>query len=91
MSPFNLTVGNSMPFLTNSVNDDRPLCYCSMILSVVNCSVKMSVHERIDIEPMKTSESTGLEQSIGGERMPRVTTSGSLYILISSNGSSKLE
>ena len=43
-----------------------PLCYWSMILSLVNCSVKMSVHEGIDIEPERASKSTGFEQSAAG-------------------------
>lgn len=38
-----------------------------MILSVVKCSVKMSVHERIDIEQTRAGEGTSTEWCAGGE------------------------
>ena len=37
-----------------------------MIMSVVNCSGKMSVYERTDIEPEGASKVTGAEQGAGG-------------------------
>ena len=37
-----------------------------MILSVLNCSVKMSVYERIDVEHKGTDKVTDLERSAGG-------------------------
>ena len=38
-----------------------------MIWSGVNCSVKMSVDERTDIEPKRGSQDTGVEPGIGEE------------------------
>ena len=40
-----------------------PACRCSMIMSGVNCSMKMSVHERIDIDDQRADEDTGSERS----------------------------
>ena len=39
------------------------LCRCSMIMSGCNCSMKMSVHERIDIDDQRADEDTGSERS----------------------------
>ena len=36
-----------------------------MLLSVVNCSEKMSVHGRTDIDPERADEVTGIEWGIG--------------------------
>ena len=37
-------------------------CGCSMIVSVDNCSMKMSVYERTDVDHQRTSEATGVER-----------------------------
>ena len=55
----------------NSTEPDAPIdvkeccgiCRCSMIMSGVNCSMKMSVHERIDIDDQRADEDTGSERS----------------------------
>jgi len=42
-------------------------CRRSTILSVANCPVKMSVHERTDIEPKRTGEAPGVERGAGAK------------------------
>ena len=66
-------------------------CRCSMIMSVSNCSMKMSVYERTDVDYEGADEDTGVERSDrgqgdggggvwadGSERAPCVATTGSI-------------
>ena len=41
-------------------------CRWSMIMSVVSCSVKMSVYERTDVDEQGAGEGTGVERSARG-------------------------
>ena len=41
-------------------------CRWSMIMSVVSCSVKMSVYERTDVDEQGAGEGTGVERSAQG-------------------------
>ena len=66
-------------------------CRCSMKMSVPNCSMKMSVYERTDVDYEGADEDTGVERSDrgqgdgdggvwadGSERAPCVATTGSI-------------
>ena len=66
-------------------------CGCATIMSVGRCSVKMSVHEDIDIDGNGTEAVTGIGRCVGrsvkgdrslwfdgSERAPRMATTGSI-------------
>ena len=49
------------------VNPPRDRCCCSMIMSGCKCSMKMSVHERTDVDDERAVEDTGVERSDRGQ------------------------
>ena len=49
------------------VNFYEDTCRCSMIMSVSNCSMKMSVYERTDVDYEGADEDTGIERTDRGQ------------------------
>ena len=81
----------SLRDLWEEVKDEDDWCGCATIMSVGRCSVKMSVHEDIDIDGNGTEAVTGNGRCVGrsvkgdrslwfdgSERAPRMATTGSI-------------
>ena len=61
-----LRAGGTVGVLGCVVKAPSTLCRWSMIMSVVSCSVKMSVYERTDVDEQGAGEGTGVERSARG-------------------------
>ena len=62
-----LEITANLTWNATCVKCPRFACHCAMILSVVNCSMKMSVYERTDIDHQRAIEDSGVEWSNGRE------------------------